>query len=291
MWVCFCFPPLGPHLGGFFFGAFCLLEVLWYLTSQWPILSTWLTWGVLGRASEVYARCMGLNAVPTWILVLGFNVSVAVILGETEVIGSICWQHWQFWIQKPIGIKDVYAMAMCSPACFEHLGCYNFEVKSMRNFWTSSLFRGHGLDGISMFCTFSSSVGKLHLLTVRALRQSTNLSWNPPTSICTSSNWYIWHHRDTVWSIWAAKWSRKDFGHFLSSCNIICGHTGRMSPGSISGDQWYQENVVYTPGAVPLSSCSSGIAWRWEPVLHVDSQNSLNSSCWLDVIPFKGGCF
>ena len=64
------------------------------------------------------------------------------------------------------------------------------------------------------FCSFSSSVGKLHL-SARALRQSTSSSGVPPGLIHTSSNWYIQHLWDTVWSIWDAKWTRKDFLLFL----------------------------------------------------------------------------
>ena len=93
---------------------------------------------------------------------------------------------------------EVICYGYVSPACFEHLGCCDLEVKG-EQFLDQLTVRAQTTQNW-MFCSFSSSVGKLHL-SARALKQSTNSSGGSPALICTSFNWYILHCRDTVWSI------------------------------------------------------------------------------------------
>ena len=131
-----------------------------------------------------------------------------------------------------------------------------------------------------------SAVEKLHLL-ARALRQSTSSSGVSPGLIYTSSNWYIWHHWDKVWSIWDAKWSRKDFMLFLVATI--------SSVVTLAGVHWFHflwpvvlwKFIIYSRWA-PLLLGSSGIAWRWNQ-LSMESQKSLNSSYWSDVVHSKVG--
>ena len=152
------------------------------------------------------------------------------------------------------------------------------------NFLTSSLSVRAWTRQNWTFCSFTSSVGKLHL-SARALRWSTSSSEVSPGLIHTSSNWYIWHLWDTVWSIWDAEWSRKDFALFL-----VAATSSVAIPAGVHQFYFWQPVVprkfrMYSRWA-PLSSGSSSIAWIWNQ-LSVDSWNSLNSPYWSDVVHSK----
>ena len=84
---------------------------------------------------------------------------------------------------------------------------------------------------------------------------------DPGRILCSS--WWLQHY---LWSHWKVS---------------IC---------SIYDSQWYQGNSGCTPGGHLCHLGSSGIAWRWNQ-LSVDSQNSLNSSYWSDVVHSKVGVF
>ena len=51
VWVCFC---LGPHLGGFLFGSFCLLEVLQHEWDLLQFLHACCFWGF-----DIFLLCFG----------------------------------------------------------------------------------------------------------------------------------------------------------------------------------------------------------------------------------------
>ena len=205
------FPPLGPCLGGFLFGSFCLLEVLQHLISQWPILPH----------DQHVESLAGQEALPgTWDFVQFLH---ACWLWGFHVFCCCCcrwdWGHWLCLLMaltvlnaRPITLR-LSAMAMWVLHVLSILAVVALRSR-VSNFLIGSLSVRAQTRWNWIYHSFSSSVQKLHL-SMRALRQSTNLSGVSPALIFTSSNWYIWHHWDTVWSIWDAKWSLKDFALFL----------------------------------------------------------------------------
>ena len=89
--------------------------------------ATGLAFGVLGRAGGS-VRCMGLNAIPTCMLILGVQYFLLLLL-------------WvRLWLLAPFidninsfGSEahsiEVVCYGYVSPTYFEHLGCCGFEVK------------------------------------------------------------------------------------------------------------------------------------------------------------------
>ena len=172
--------------------------------------ATWLACGVLGRTGGS-ARCIGFCTIPTCILVLGVWCFCC-CCSEQD------WGHWLSLLTALI-VLDLrpIALRLSAIAMFLHVSrilAVGALKSRVSNFLTSSLSVRAQTTQNWTFCSFSSSVGKLHLL-ARALRQSTSSSGVSPDFICTLSNWYTRHHWETVWSIWDAKLSRKDFALFL----------------------------------------------------------------------------
>ena len=169
MQVYFCFPPLAKYLGVFLFGFFCLPEVA--LASDIPMAysATWWACGVLGRAGGS-ARYMGFHAIPTGMLVLEVQCFCCCCCGQD-------WGH-QLHLMTALTVLDLrpIALLVCygfvSSACFSHLAFVAFRSK-VSNFLTSSLSVRAWTRWNWTFCSFSSSVRKLHLW-ARALRRSTS---------------------------------------------------------------------------------------------------------------------
>ena len=69
------FPPLGPCLGGFLFGSFCLPEVLCPSGLFCHMIGMWSLDRVGGSP-----RCMGFCAIPTCMLVLGVQCFLLLLL-------------------------------------------------------------------------------------------------------------------------------------------------------------------------------------------------------------------
>ena len=252
------FSPLDPCLGGFLFGSFCLLEVLLHLISQWPILPH--DWDVESLA--------GKEALPdAWDLVQFSHACW--FLGFKSFCCCCCGQDWSHQLhlvtaltvldQRPIALR-LSAMAMWVLHVLSILAVVALRSRAT-NILTSSLSVRAWTRQNWIFCSFSSSVAKLHLL-VRALRWSTNSFGVSPALILTSSNWYIWHNWDTVWSIWDSKWFRMEFSLFL-----VATISSVVAPAGVHWFHFWQALVlrkfsIYSRWA-PLSSGSSGIAWRW----------------------------
>ena len=135
LWVCFYFPPLGPHLGGFLFGSFCLLEVLQHLTSQWPILPhdwMWSPWQ--GRRlcqvhGTLYNSHMHVGSGGSVFLLLLLWVRLRLLAPFVDIINSFGSEAYSI---------EVVCYGYVSPAWFGHLGCCGLEVKGGQ-FLTSSL--------------------------------------------------------------------------------------------------------------------------------------------------------
>ena len=155
MWACICFPSLGPCLGGFSFGSFCLLGVLWHLASQWPFLP-WLACGVLGRAGGS-ARGMGLSAILTcmlflegwcfWLLLLWKKLrSLAPFVDNMDSFGS-----------EAHGI-EVVCYGYVRLASFKNLGCCGLEVKGKQFPYQLTVW-GHRLDRIGYVIPFPYLLG------------------------------------------------------------------------------------------------------------------------------------
>ena len=123
------------------------------------------------------------------------------------------------------------------------------------NFLTSLLSLRAWTRWNGNFIPFPHLLGSL---SVRALWWTTNSSGVSPALIHTSSNWYIQHHWDRVWSIWDAKWFRKDFVFFLV--------VAISSVVTLVGVYWFHFWQPVVPGKfsshsrkAPLSSGSSDL--------------------------------
>ena len=217
-----------PYLNS---GGLLLFSILWPMFG-WPLVwillfarsalvsdipvaysATWLVCGVFGRAGGS-ARCMGMGfcAIPTCMLVLGVWCCFCCYCGWD-------WGHQLHLLtaltvldQRPIALR-LSAMAMWVMNVWSILAVVALRSRES-NFLTTSLSVRAQTRCNWTFYSFSLSAGKLHLL-ARALRWSTSSSGVSPGFVHTSSNWYIQHCWDTVWSFWDAKWSRKDFALFL----------------------------------------------------------------------------
>ena len=250
----------------------------------------WLACGVLDRVKGS-TRCMGSCAILACMLVLGFWCFLLLLLGMRLRSSASFFDNIDSFGSNAHNI-EIVCYGYVSPTCCKHLGCCGLAAVALRsrvsNVLTSLLSVRAWTRWNWMFHSFSLPIWKLHIM-ARALRQSTSSSGVSPGLICTSSNWYIWHLWDTVQSIWDAKWSRKDFAPFLVAAT--------SSMVMLAGVLWFHfwQAVVlrkfrmYSKQA-PLSYVSSGIAWR-QHQLSVDSQNSLNSSYWSDVVHSKMDVF
>ena len=245
--------------------------------------ANWSAFGVLGRAGGS-ARYMGFCAIPTRMLVLGIWCFLLLLLWVRLRSLGLFLTRLTVLDPRPCTALMLSGMVMQVLHVSSILTVVALRSRA-NNFLTTSLSVRAWTRWNWTFCSFSLSIGKLRLLT-NALRWSTSSSGVSPGLTCTSSNWYIQHCSDTVWSIWDAKWSRKDFMLFL-----VAAISSVATPASV---HWFhiwwpvvsRKFSIYSRQA-PLSS---DIAWR-QNQLSMDLPKSLNSSYWSDVVHSKVDVF